>query len=573
MARIQPLCLALGLSLACPPLALAAWSPEGNPVDTTGTNVHPIVIYNQIFGGAYFIWQAGAPPRIYVQRLTEDGTIPSQDGGWSLEHPLEVSTAIGNQQSPVSAPDNQGGVFIVWQQVTGGQFDLYVQRISTHRGRMFTLEGNALCARPGAQIAPAMAPGNINEALVVWEDQRSGQSDIYAQKLLAESSDSLRSAWFPLDGVPLCNVTGSQRVPVVVSDGTGGAIAVWEDERVTGEINLYAQRVDAYGILRWGSPPLSGKPVETATCEQLDPAVVTDGLGGAIITWVDRRKCVSDPNADTDIYAARVDANGVVAWTKAVCVAAGNQRDPAIVSDGSGGAIIAWEDGRNGSDDIYCQRLDSTGDPFSGWPAANITVCDAPNTQQNPRLVSDGASGALVTWQDARSGQNNVYLQRIGANGYFAAGWANGLRLCTLQASQEAPEPVRTADGGIIVGWEDGRGGPSAVEVYAQKQALPELTAVEEGPWVRMMPAHPNPFVSRAQIELVLAAPQDVTVEILDLSGRRVRTLAHGLLPAGARAFTWDGRTERGTQAPAGLYFARARGASFELRVKLVRLR
>jgi hypothetical protein len=80
MARIQPLCLALGLSLACPGPALAAWSPNGNAV---------------------------------------------------------------------------------------GQFDRYVQRISTHRGRMFSPEANARCAHPLAQIAPAMAPGNVDEALVV----------------------------------------------------------------------------------------------------------------------------------------------------------------------------------------------------------------------------------------------------------------------------------------------------------------------------------------------------------------------------------------------------------------------
>ena len=573
MARIQPLCLALGLSLVCPTLTLAAWSPNGNPVDTSGTNVHPIVTYNEIFGGAYFIWQAGSPPRIYVQRLAEDGTIPTQEGGWSLGSPLEVSTTSGNQQSPVSAPDNQGGVFIVWQQVTAGQFDLYAQRISTYRGRMFGPQGTPLCARPLAQIAPAMAPGNTNEALVVWEDQRSGQSDIYAQKLVAVSPDSARFAWLPVDGVRLCNATGAQSGPVVVSDGRGGAIAVWEDERVAGEIDLYAQRVDVDGNLRWGTPALSAKPIETAACEQLDPAVASDGRGGAIIAWVDRRKCVSDSTADTDIYAARVDSSGVVAWTKAVCIAAGNQREPVIVSDGAMGAIIAWEDGRNASDDIYCQRLDPNGNPPSGWPATDLVVCDAPGTQQNPRLVTDGANGAFITWQDARSGENNAYLQRIGGNGHLAAGWVNGLRLCALQASQELPEPARTADGGIIVGWEDGRGKPAAVEVYAQKQALPALAAVEEGPQVRMMPAHPNPFVSRAQFELVLAAPREVMVEVLDLSGRRVRTLAHGLLPAGARTFTWDGRTESGAEAPTGLYFARAHGASFELRVKLVRLR
>jgi hypothetical protein len=51
-----------------------------------------------------------------------------------------------------------------------------------------------------------------------------------------------------VDGVPLCSVTGSQQAPVLVSDGRGGAIAVWEDERITGEIDPYAQRSTSTGI-------------------------------------------------------------------------------------------------------------------------------------------------------------------------------------------------------------------------------------------------------------------------------------------------------------------------------------
>jgi hypothetical protein len=41
----------------------------------------------------------------------------------------------------------------------------------------------------------------------------------------------------------------------------------------------------------------------------------------------------------------------------AVCLAAGSQLWPALASDGESGAIVAWEDGRNGTNDIYAQRV------------------------------------------------------------------------------------------------------------------------------------------------------------------------------------------------------------------------
>ena len=43
-----------------------------------------------------------------------------------------------------------------------------------------------------------------------------------------------------------------------------------------------------------------------------------------------------------------------------VCTSAYDQTSPKIISDGRGGAIIVWEDLRNGiDDDIYAQRINS----------------------------------------------------------------------------------------------------------------------------------------------------------------------------------------------------------------------
>jgi len=52
-----------------------------------------------------------------------------------------------------------------------------------------------------------------------------------------------------------------------------------------------------------------------------------------------------------------------------------------------------------------------------------------------------------------------------------------------------------------------------------------------------------------------LAAPADkVTVEIIDANGNPVRSIALGASAAGVSRFTWDGKTDAGTDAPAGSY-------------------
>lgn len=50
-----------------------------------------------------------------------------------------------------------------------------------------------------------------------------------------------------------------------------------------------------------------------------------------------------------------------------ICVESYSQANAAMASDGFGGAIIAWEDYRNGDMDIYAQRVDADGNVR--WPA------------------------------------------------------------------------------------------------------------------------------------------------------------------------------------------------------------
>jgi hypothetical protein len=70
--------------------------------------------------------------------------------------------------------------------------------------------------------------------------------------------------------------------------------------------------------------------------------------------------------------------------------------------------------------------------------------------------------------------------------------------------------------------------------------------------------ASPNPALAHARVHFETEpASLARTVEVLDLTGRRVASLP---LAAGAPSVEWQGRDLAGRAAPAGVYFARVEG-------------
>lgn len=87
----------------------------------------------------------------------------------------------------------------------------------------------------------------------------------------------------------------------------------------------------------------------------------------------------------------------------------------------------------------------------------------------------------------------------------------------------------------------------------------------------------PNPVRDAARIELRIGGTGDPFVRadavLLDLQGRRVRTLARGLLPRGTTSVHWDGRDDQGRAVAPGTYFVRF-ATPFGVRVeRLLRMR
>ena len=85
--------------------------------------------------------------------------------------------------------------------------------------------------------------------------------------------------------------------------------------------------------------------------------------------------------------------------------------------------------------------------------------------------------------------------------------------------------------------------------------------------------AVPNPFNPTTTIRYALPRASRVALVIYDVRGTKVRTLAAGRQEAGYRSVVWDGKGERGTAVPSGVYFYRLTAGDFRATRKAVLLK
>jgi hypothetical protein len=541
--------------------ARAQWSTDStvnNPICVAaGGQFRPVIISDGA-GGAIIAWEdsRSGTSDIYAQRISAGGVVLWQANG------VPICTASDDQFFPALVSDDSGGAIITWQDYRNLSIpDIYAQRVDAGGTTRWTTNGVPVCTAADEQFRPVIVTDGAGGAIIVWEDFRNGpQFDIYAQRVNAAGS-----VQWTADGVAISTADNDQRAPTIVADGTGGAIITWEDSRGSGIPDIYAQRINAAGSVQWAA---NGVPVAIAPLNQNTPTITSDGAGGAIITWWDVRG-----GSASDIYAQRLNANGAAQWTAngvAICTAPSSQLVPSIVSDGAGGAIITWWDQRNSTQyDIYAQRVNAAG--LVQWTTDGVPISTAPGDQYVTSLVQDDSGGAIITWQDGRRIANDdIRAQRVNSTGVVQ--WTpDGAAISTASGSQNRPVITTDGRGGAIIAWQDLRG--TTADIYAQqvnsRGLLGQITAVEEKGETPMRfvleQNYPNPFNPTTTIKLSVESasgrtgdPARATLKVYDVLGREVATLVNENLQPGTYEVQWDA-----THQASGLYFYQLKADGF----------
>jgi len=485
-------------------------SAINTPVCTSANDQKNISMASDSKGGAIITWvdfrNNLIRSDIFSQRIDASGFVKWTSNGAS------ICTTVADQTNPSTTEDGIGGVIIAWDDSTNGNKDIFAQRIDSSGNVKWAVNGVPVIVKAGQQKNVKITTDGAGGAIVVWEDSIGGTWDIYAQHINGNGA-----ATWSAGGVAVCTAAFTQKGARLIPDGAGGAIISWQDKRNGVDYDVYAQRLNASGVAQWAA---NGIVISALTGNQRNGKIVSDGAGGAIIVWEDKRGGLA-----YDVYAQRVNATGVVQWTAngtAVCTADSSQTSIDVTSDNISGAIATWRDKRSGNyHDVYAQKINSNG--TMAWAANGIAISNAVYTQTSPNACGDGFGGAIIAWEDSCCGSWDVKSQRVDANG--TAQWAaGGVLIGSAAYTQNNVKNISDGTGGSIYAFQDFRSGTN-YDIYAHRifwngtsDGIQETTDFFESK------VFPNPFSSSAVIVInTLNVKEDVTLSVYDLLGEKVK--------------------------------------------------
>jgi len=318
-----------------------------------------------------------------------------------------VTTNSGHQTNIKSCSDQDDGAIICWEDDRNGNSDIYAQRIDKHGANQWQTGGVKICGANGDQGHPVLCTDGNGGAIIAWADNRSGSGEVYAQRvrrdgLIMWTDNGINATPDPI------GISYSLLYPEIQHSGSGAIIAM------NYQHGIAAIKLNAFGDYEWGQSGglyirivASGFTSNTPAGVQMCP----DGGNGAHVCW----SAWDGLTHGHKVYAQHLQSDGTNHWTgsskgKRVCdQAEGHQKKPRICSDEAAGCEIVWEDGRRDTNfvtgrpnhDIYCERLDWDGN--HKWNSDGNPVCTDTADQTNPSCIADTWEGMHIVWQDYRN--------------------------------------------------------------------------------------------------------------------------------------------------------------------------
>jgi hypothetical protein len=172
--------------------------------------------------------------------------------------------------------------------------------------------------------------------------------------------------------------------------------------------------------------------------------------------------------------------------------------------------------------------------------------------------TGDVSYGGLVSDISSGSSMNAIY----------------GQITCDVPLGGEVPV-VCTPGPGITWAQMEAATPPTDI-YYVHKDTL--ATGIEEEPVSHFSPIklyqnYPNPANNKTMIRFTVSDNTRISLNIYDISGRLIKTLAKGIPGAGSYFVIWDGRNSSGIEVPAGVYLYQLRAGSYRETHKLLLVR
>ena len=260
----------------------------------------------------------------------------SSDGiNWSA--PLPVAQSDDHQTNPVMAADplTAGRVYIVYQQVTTNIQDIH---LASSSNGLSSINQIAVTSHSSQQINPdiAVADGVV---YVVWTDLRYPTTSIYGA--------SSANGWI---NTAIVNQPSNQSQPSLAAEDNGSALhLVWTDDQPGHQDIFYTALSDGFA-----DTPLTGVTLidDTTNRKQYNARVTATGSGGqarVFVGWQDERNSPTD----SDIYFVDLSSSSQTNILVTTDTTLSSQTTPSLGINADNDPYLLWVDGRGPDNDIY----------------------------------------------------------------------------------------------------------------------------------------------------------------------------------------------------------------------------
>jgi hypothetical protein len=449
------------------------WAPQNRGVAVCNevSNQSQARLYADGIGNAICVWMdqrngnENLTDNIYAQKINGVGSM-----GWT-NNGVVVCDTVGLQSDPLIRAMSDYSL-ISWFDDRSGSPGIWYQKLNVTGGQQLGSTGDTLVwGIAHNSTSPVVVRNNNGKMFVFFEDERDGSA--LGRTVFFQLVDTLGNLILQPNGKRLCpdpvfTVSRGQMKPDACSDMGSGAIAIWLDSRDSNPYyRIYAQRVNGSGNLQWNGAGMAISPIDQTAFEQVRPRIITDGSGGGIVAWT------ATPPGEfaNNVYLTKVSPAGSLAWpVLAISTSIGlDEFLDDLYPDGSGGAYVSYSDGAWPNQSIYGQHVSSTGSLLWG---EGVLLCADPAIQVHSRVISLGAEGAVFVWEDQRSGFNtDLYAQKVNSDGLIQWG-TNGMPVCTASEDQLNPDMAVDAFNNVSIVWTDTRADTATSwNIYMQKIA------------------------------------------------------------------------------------------------------
>ena len=572
------MCARFALILLAPSLAIAdsvpgsyVWPVDGAPVCNASGDQHALFYSAAACGSMQFGWiDSGTGPDslvassvYYLPPTGECASFPAPMHAPGVSEPSTAEVQSGIIAIGIPFYCLAPTLAYVWQQGSGAASQLVVNNPSFPPGP-FVVADDGDFVRHHPRMAAGGGEYRDTAVVVVWSDERTGTPQIRAQRV----NQSGQREWGPA-GLLIAPTGAAQTEPQVTRLHNGVVLVVWLDAR-SGGSDVYALKLLPNGSVAPGWPA-TGLAFEARPEVAGSVRLVHHDWGS--LTFVLWEESGARFGGGRSIVVRKLAPDGTPdpAWDPlGVVLSSSATVEHLQDADVSGSALVAvWTDTRAASvanpTDLYAQWVLGTGAIAGGWPASGLAICTA-SGRQDAASVSVTDSYAAFAWEDHRGADADVYAELRYSDGKPGSGlWVpNGLPATSAAGDQTAPVVGVGNGGGCFVVWEDARDQAThGLDIYAQAfNGLGEKLDVPLGPpppTLALGLPRPNPSRGTTIFSLGVPVAASGRVEVFDVAGRLVRTLALREFGAGTRELVFDGRDDAGRQVPPGVYRVLAR--------------